>query len=135
MSKDASLTGRWHGRYTYGAGMEGEAFEAEIAESGGAIQGDTYERAEHSDGFHGMRHGRLDGVRTGAAIAFVKRYAPGHGHQQPIRYEGGVSADGTEIEGDWFIAPGARGRFLMIRDSAKPQDIAAKAEENSPLGQ
>lgn len=129
MSAYESISGRWHGRYTYLDGGEGEAFEADLIESQDAIIGTTTEVSNHFDGFKGARRATLSGSRNGSIVSFVKHYAQGHGHDRPIKYDGEVNDDATEIEGIWRIDRDAFGRFLMIRDLALPQAIEIKAEE------
>jgi hypothetical protein len=129
MSQNTSITGRWHGRYTYLDGGEGEAFEADLIESQDAIIGTTTETSNLHDGFQGARRATISGSRNGSIVSFVKHYARGHGHDQPIKYDGEVNDDATEIEGIWRIDRNAFGRFLMIRDLAMPHAVAVKAEE------
>jgi hypothetical protein len=128
MSQDKSITGRWHGRYTYLDGGEGEAFEADLIESQDAIIGTTTE-ASTFYGLKATRKATISGSRNGSIVSFVKHYARGHAHDQPIKYDGEVNDDATEIEGIWRIDRSAFGRFLMIRDLALPSAIEVKAEE------
>jgi hypothetical protein len=128
MSQNTSITGRWHGRYTYLDGGEGEAFEADLIESQDAIVGTTTEAST----FHGLKATRkavVSGSRNGSIVSFVKHYAQNHGHNMPIKYDGEVNDDATEIEGIWRIDRSAFGRFLMIRDLALPAAVEVKAEE------
>lgn len=128
MSQNASITGRWHGRYTYLDGGEGEAFEADLIESQDAIVGTTTEQSTFY-GLKATRKATISGSRNGSIVSFVKHYTRGHGHDEPIKYDGEVNDDATEIEGIWRIDRNAFGRFLMIRDLALPSAIEIKAEE------
>jgi hypothetical protein len=128
MSKQLSLTGHWHGRYTYLDGGEGEAFEAHLVELSDVLTGTTSEIADFADGMDGTRRATLSGSRNGSIVSFVKHYLPGHGHDEPIKYDGEVNDDATEIEGIWRIDRAAFGRFLMIRDLAMPEAVARREE-------
>jgi hypothetical protein len=129
MSKLLSLTGHWHGRYTYLDGGEGEAFEAHLVELSDVLTGTTSEKSNLHDGFEGVRRATLSGSRNGSIVSFVKHYLQGQGHDEPIKYDGEVNDDATEIEGIWRIDRAAFGRFLMIRDLAIPKAVEAKIEE------
>lgn len=124
-----SLTGRWHGRYTYLDGGEGESFICDLIELGDSLTGTTFEVSDFGDDHQGRRSATITGSRNGAHVSFVKHYVPGHGHEQPIYYTGDVNDDATEIDGTWLISRLAFGRFLMIRGTALPEPV--KVEETA----
>jgi hypothetical protein len=131
MTKNLSLTGRWHGRYTYLDGGEGESFVADLVEALDAVTGSTTETANFHDGYTGVRLGSISGSRNGALVSFVKFYKFGHGHDLPIKYQGEVNDDATEIEGTWLIDRQGFGRFLLIRSIALPEPAAQLAYETA----
>ena len=60
---------------------------------------------------------------------FTKIYHPARGvHRQPIHYSGMCDDKFTQIEGDWRIANGFSGRFVMYRSSFGTTAAAAKRE-------
>lgn len=120
-SEDApeSLTGVWHGQYLYPMGlMPPTAFVATLIDSGGALSGST-----HEDTDKGKKNAILDGTREGAVVRFVKVYSPASEDYQDVIYAGTLSADRTEIEGDWLIPGALAGKFMMIRSRGKAQSM------------
>jgi hypothetical protein len=116
--KQDSLTGIWHGLYSYPAELEPVYFVATLIDAGSSLHGMTHEAVVGRFGAPLEMHASLSGSRDGQAVTFTKTYAQrGEGFQNPVRYDGALNGDLTEIEGRWFIPGDWSGRFLMIRSS------------------
>jgi hypothetical protein len=121
-----SLTGVWHGQYTYPMGlMAPTAFTATLMDISGALSGTTHEATDR-----GGKNATLDGARDGAAVRFVKVYSPASEEYQDVIYIGTLSSDRTEIEGEWLVPGTWAGKFLMIRSrgTAKAATRGVKKE-------
>lgn len=112
------LSGLWTGVYDYAA-HDGEAtpFHAIIAESRGALSGESIEpNTVATDGGEEI-FASFDGARDAAAVSFTKTYEkrPGAGHS--VVYCGVANADLTCISGEWRIDDGlgGSGPFVMNR--------------------
>lgn len=122
-----SLTGVWHGLYTYPerARLPETPFTAVILDSGGHITGTIHEVLQ---GWRGARetNASLTGTTFGDAVTFVKTYDGTNGVKHTVHYDGHLNRERDEIEGRWSIKGDWSGRFLMIRK--RGQDAAAKVE-------
>lgn len=117
-----SLTGVWHGQYTYPLGlMPPTMFVATLIDSGGNLGGTTHETTDK-----GGKNAVVDGARDGAQVRFVKVYSPASEEYQDVVYIGTLSADRTEIEGEWAVPGVWQGKFLMIRARGKAKAATAK---------
>lgn len=119
-----SLTGLWHGQFSYPRAMAPEFFSATLLETsdllGGSIQ-ETIQNGRHNGKTF---YASISGQRSGNQIRFTKRYeTPPLAHS--ILYEGTLNADATEIEGTWTVPNSWSGKFLMIRSSG----VAAKSSK------
>jgi hypothetical protein len=122
-----NLTGVWNGLFRYPDDGSSISFTATLIESGNLISGSTHEPCSLPDCPRKTHLAALSGRREGTAVSFVKTYdPPGWGYDAAVRYEGTVSADGTEIAGSWRISPGWSGDFLMIRANRRTTAIARK---------
>ena len=77
-----------------------------------------------------MLYATLIGQRSGSLITFCKTSdgsIPKYVHS--IDYEGTLSGDATEIEGQWKITSTWSGKFLMIRSTGREQAIETKVFE------
>jgi hypothetical protein len=110
-----SLTGVWHGLYTYPLDHGSVSFVATLIETVSRITGSTHEPCVVGDCAGETLYASLSGNRNGRAITFVKTYDPVSPEYGTIDYEGTLSEDGTEIEGRWRVPRGWSGKFLMIR--------------------
>src|SRR5512138_1103890 len=98
------LTGIWHGLYSYGQRPGSVSFVATLIESGSSLSGSTHEPCIGDHCPADTLYATLAGSRQDSAIAFVKTYeTAGQFFQDPVAYDGTLSADGTEIEGVWNI--------------------------------
>jgi hypothetical protein len=70
----------------------------------------------------------IKGRRVGSTISFLKLYEADSGPYTTVAYDGTLSEDGLEIDGDW-TASGWSGRFLMIRAGGLATKIARRVEE------
>ena len=120
-----SLTGVWHGQYTYPMGMMPPTmFVATLIDSGGSLGGTTHEATRE-----GPKAAVLDGARDGSHVCFVKVYSPASEEFQDVIYAGTLSGDRTEIEGEWTVPGVWQGKFLMIRNRGKGKAASRKAEK------
>ncbi len=61
-------------------------------------------------------------------MTFTKTYEqPDVFHRSPIRYEGVLNSEGTEIEGRWTIMLFWSGKFLMVRSPGQEMKAERKA--------
>lgn len=124
--KKRNLTGVWNGLYTYRDGRS-TSFVATLIESGGLLSGTTHEPG--TAGAAGpMLFASLAGTRSDSAVTFTKTYErPDAFHTSPIRYEGALNGEGTEIEGRWTIMRFWSGKFLMVRSPGQEVKVQRKA--------
>jgi len=126
----ASLTGVWHGFYSYPSEGPSVSFVATLIESGSHLAGSTHEPCIGDNCPCDTLFATLQGSRDGSAVTLVKTYdGAGPDYQSAVSYEGTLSADGTEIEGRWTIRRWWSGRFLMIRANGSAATIERKAFE------
>jgi len=127
-----SLTGVWHGLFTYANGQS-VSFVATLIESGSYLGGATHEPCVASVCLNDTVHATLSGSRQGSSVTFVKSYEGGAGpdYQNPVAYAGMLNGDATEIEGRWQIRGLLSGRFLMIRSSGKAEEVEHKAHQQA----
>ena len=120
-ASEQSLTGVWHGLYTYANGAT-VSFVATLIESGSSLTGSTHEPSMLGGG--GTANAMLAGSRDARAVAFVKTYACGGPiYSNPVHYDGTLNGDATEIEGRWSIRPILSGKFMMIRSTGKAEAV------------
>jgi hypothetical protein len=120
-----NLTGVWNGLYTYRDGRS-MSFVATLIETGGSVSGTTHELS--TSGSPGaMLFASLAGARSDSAVMFTKTYErPDVFHRSPIRYDGVLNAEGTEIEGRWTIMRFWSGKFLMVRSPGQTMKAERK---------
>lgn len=126
-----NLTGVWQGLFSYPRMYRAAAFTATLIETGSSLTGSTAEIA-----VGGPRDGMtvsafLAGRRTGARVAFTKRYEGPKPPNHAVEYEGILADDFMEIEGRWFIPGSWAGRFLMIRSGGRSVEEARQAFERA----
>jgi hypothetical protein len=129
MGDRATLTGVWHGLYTYPRRLRRVLFDATLIESSTWLSGSTHELCGSGPAKGQQICATLLGRRAGSDVAFTKTYdgtAPGHG---VVEYEGLLSADASEIEGRWAIRNSWSGKFLMIRSTGKTQTVGRETFE------
>lgn len=121
-----SLTGVWHGQYTYPLGMMPPTmFVATLIDSGSSVSGTTHETTRE-----GPKAAVLDGACDGSVVRFVKTYAPASEEFQDVIYNGTLNGDRTEIEGEWTVPGVWQGKFMMIRNRGKAKAASRKARKS-----
>lgn len=123
-----SLTGVWHGIYTYPRG-DGVSFVATLIETASAVTGTIHEPCATSPG--DTLFATLAGGRADSAVAFVKTYDGSNPSYRVVEYEGTLSGDGCEIEGRWIVPGSWSGRFLMIRPHTMTAAVLRTAFERT----
>ncbi len=127
-----SLTGIWHGLYSYLDGRPSVSFVATLIETGTAVTGTTHEPGDQEGGPAVTLYATLQGQRQGASVSFLKTYnRAGPRYFSAIAYQGTLSSDSTEIEGGWLIPGDSWGKFLMIRSAGRQEAVGRKAFERA----
>jgi hypothetical protein len=124
----ATLTGVWHGLYTYANGVS-VSFVATLIESGSRFSGSIHEPGGGTASGQTL-YATLAGDRQDNAVAFIKTYdCDDPDYQDPVAYEGALSGDATEIEGRWTIRGWSSGKFLMVRSAGKAASVRRDVSE------
>jgi hypothetical protein len=124
-ARERNLTGVWNGLYTYWNGRS-TSFVATLIESGDSLSGTTHEPSTAAPG--AMLLGSLVGARSDSVVTFTKTCEqPDVFHRSPIRYEGVLNSENTEIEGRWTIMRLWSGKFLMVRSPGQTTIAEHKA--------
>jgi hypothetical protein len=126
-AKKASLTGIWHGLYTYADFPEPVYFIAMLIHSGTSITGTTHESEVGETGAPLTLFAMIDGSASGSSVTFTKTYDGSGGWAHSVAYDGELNGERTEIEGRWTISDRASGRFLMIRSSGASESVVRRA--------
>ena len=127
-----SLTGIWHGLYSYPIPRTPVSFVATLIETASSVSGTTHERCTIGPTSQNeILYATLLGRRQDSAVAFVKSYDGANPHYGTVAYEGKLSADGTEIEGRWTVLGSWSGKFLMIRSAGKSEEVARTVFERA----
>jgi hypothetical protein len=129
MNDPRDTTGVWYGRYFATAwDVPENSFIAHLEESGGAVEGRITEPDD--TGNADIRRAFVSGTRSVDMLEFVKQYDPAGPLAHSVAYSGRISADGTEITGDWRFS-GYHGSFVMNREifSAEELDEDAAVDE------
>ena len=125
---ETDVSGLWSGAYSYRRLLATVSFEARLDEMRGAVSGVV---EELSDLVHPPRRvtATLYGRRDVCTVSWIKVYDEPTlpGYDQPVAYLGVVSADGTEIRGEWRLPGGFSGTFLMIRAASLQAERAREA--------
>jgi hypothetical protein len=124
-----SLTGVWHGIYTYPRNQASVSFVATLIESGAAVSGTTHEAGAFGAGPSETLYATLAGSRHDARVSFIKTYECANPLYGSVAYEGTLSSDRTEIEGRWHIPGVWSGKFLMVRSAGKAEEVTRKVHE------
>jgi hypothetical protein len=111
-----SLTGLWHGQFSYPSGAPAEFFRATLLETPEWLSGSTQEVSQFGESKGKTLYATLRGRRDGSAVSFVKTYES-QTRSHSVNYAGTLNGDATEIEGIWTVPGVWSGKFLMIRES------------------
>lgn len=122
-----SLTGVWHGIYSYPRDQASVNFVATLIESASAVSGTTHEPCAIGGRPDRTLFATVSGSRRGAVVWFTKTYDGGNPLYGEVAYEGRLSDDSTEIEGCWTIPGIWSGKFLMIRSAGKAAKVARRS--------
>lgn len=127
-----SLTGVWHGRYSYpGTRMPENSFVAVLYGST-SLTGTVHEVMRHGDGSESPANATVVGACHGHDVTFLKSYDGTSHIRHNVMYAGLLSQDRLEIEGVWRIQhPGGvfSGRFLMIRKRGDDEAVTREVAE------
>jgi hypothetical protein len=127
-----SLTGIWHGLYSYPRYLQPVYFVATLVSFGKGFSGTTHEALVGVHGAPLTAFATVDGALEGYAISFLKFYDGSGGMRHSVNYDGTLRADGNEIDGTWNIAGSWSGRFLMIRNRGASEAAVRKVYEEAP---
>jgi hypothetical protein len=122
-----SLTGIWHGLYSYPSDLEPVYFVATLISFGTGFSGTTHEAIEGRSGARLQVFATVDGSFANPDVQFLKRYDAASHWTHAVNYAGVLSADGTEIEGRWRISGDWSGSFLMIRGARVSETVIRRA--------
>ncbi len=125
-NNSVSLTGVWHGLYSYPGFAEPVYFVATLIQSGGSISGTIHEAEIGRNRAPLTLYASVSGSVDRPNVDFAKTYDGSGGWTHTVMYSGQLADDGSEIEGTWTIRGGWSGRFLMIRSRLASE---AKARE------
>jgi hypothetical protein len=120
------LSGGWSGNYIYPGSLAPVPFTLELRDSGGRLSGIVTEPAPAYMG-GGEVQAVITGARSGSSVRFTKVYDALEHFLAPVRYEGAVDEDETEISGHWHIEGDWSGGFVMTRP--KPEQASEVIEE------
>jgi hypothetical protein len=133
--KTQSLTGVWHGLYSYDLASAPVYFVATLMSGAGWISGTSHEAINEIVGQALTLFASLEGSIVGAKVSFIKTYDGSGGWSHSVPYEGTLSPDGTEIEGRWEIIEKGymqvSGRFLMIRSNGASEALVRRVYEKA----
>jgi hypothetical protein len=133
--KTQSLTGVWHGLYSYDIAMAPVYFVATLMSGPTWISGTSHEAVNEIVGQALTLFATLDGSVDGPKVSFIKTYDGSGGWSHSVPYEGTLSPDGTEIEGRWEIIEAGylqvSGRFLMIRSNGASEALVRRIYEKA----
>jgi hypothetical protein len=127
----ASLTGIWHGLYSYPIPRAPVSFVATLIETASTVSGTTHEPCTVGGAPNEILYATLLGSRQRSAVAFVKTYDGANPFYATVAYEGTLSPDGAEIEGRWTVPGNWSGKFLMIRPAGKAEAVARTVFERA----
>ncbi|MDD3444870.1 MAG: hypothetical protein PHS60_05635 [Zavarzinia sp.] len=109
------LAGVWRGSYAYAdPGRPPVAFTLTLQDRQGALSGEIVEPNTFGDPNAAMLKARVRGRVDGNSVKFVKFYDGTGGVDHGVEYEGFVSPDGRQIDGQWYIGD-TFGSFSLSR--------------------
>jgi len=127
----ASLTGIWHGIYSYPLPRAPVSFVATMIETATIVSGTTHEPCTIGGAPNEILYATLLGSRQERTVTFVKTYDGANPFYGTVAYVGTLSPDGTEIDGRWTVSGNWSGKFLMIRPARKAEPLARTVFERA----
>ena len=115
MDGQDTLTGVWHGLYSYPRQLEPVYFVATLIGSGARLSGMIHEANVGRRGAKLQLFASVEGEQSDSSVSFDKVYDGTGGWSHKVIYIGTLNSDRTEIEGNWSIPSVWSGRFLMLR--------------------
>jgi hypothetical protein len=130
---DQSLTGVWHGLYTYVSHphLPQSHFICVLIDNGGRLSGTIHEVMNHYRSAPSEAFALVDGAHCGGHVTFLKTYDGTGGQTHSVSYAGDLNGEQDEIEGGWRIDSRygvMTGQFLMIRKRGQGEARAVLAE-------
>lgn len=110
-----TLTGVWHGLYSYPRYLRPVYFVASLLSSGQSFSGTTHEAIAGRHGAPLTCFATISGLCSELNVEFHKTYDGTNGYKHGVDYGGTLDGEGNEIEGTWTIPGNWTGKFLMIR--------------------
>jgi hypothetical protein len=126
-----NLTGVWHGLYSYPSHPQPVYFVATVISHGGGFSGSTHEAIVGQQAAPLTAFAAIDGILDGHDVAFKKTYDGSNGWNHSVLYEGTLSSDANEIDGQWSLPGNWSGRFLMIRGTGTTEESARHVYERA----
>ena len=130
---ELSLTGIWHGLYTYDSHphMPESHFICVMIDNGGRLSGSINETMNRASNPAVETFALIDGAHCGGQVTFLKTYDGSGGQTHGVSYAGILSGDREEIEGEWRIDGRygvSFGHFLMIRKRGRGAAATVEAD-------
>jgi hypothetical protein len=125
------LTGIWHGLYSYPAYLEPVYFVATLISFARNFSGTTHEAVEGRTGAPLQLFASVEGSINEKSVLFQKHYDSTQAWTHSVNYDGTLTSDGAEIEGEWSIPGGWSGPFLMIRGQRISEQKIRRAFEKA----
>jgi hypothetical protein len=126
-----ALTGIWHGLYSYPRHLEPVYFVATLVSHGQGFGGSIHEAVDGHSGAPLQLFASVEGTSDGTTVSFTKRYHGNIDGYHTVSYQGFLSADGLEIDGEWSIGGDWTGRFLMIRNPGATESVIRREYEKA----
>ncbi|MDO9369929.1 MAG: hypothetical protein Q7T68_15285 [Sphingopyxis sp.] len=127
------MTGLWTGQYWYPEPWEPPmGFVATISDNAGSLSGTT---TEASDIFIGVdERADIRGTRSGTRVNFYKYYDGTGAYGHSVTYDGVLSPDGQQVEGQWSLDDYS-GSFIMSRHLQRfsAEELEEGAQRDVPV--
>jgi hypothetical protein len=124
------LSGRWIGIYNYPHTWPPIEFETELSDTAGLVTGSTTETGAPWEPSGSVVKAAIQGRREESKVRFSKVYDDDSVNDLWVEYEGAISIDGNEIEGQWTVPGEWSGSFMMVRQAGQRATVEAHIEAN-----
>jgi hypothetical protein len=128
VTTERTLTGVWHGLYSYPSYLEPVYFVATVIQHGQSFSGSTHEAQFGEMAAPLVLFASLSGERANTEVSFIKTYDGSAGWSHSVIYQGNLNGV-DEIEGIWSLPDNWSGRFLMMRGSQATEAEIRRAYE------